>query len=331
MRVANPHDALMKRFLSDLDKARALLDLLIPPELWPQLDLGQLRPEPASFIDENLRDFYSDYLFTVPDFQGRPRRIWLLFEHKSNPDPGLPFQLLVYLAHIYRVQPEKGLTLPLLFCHGRATLAGDRRFFDAIGLTPEEADPWHPWVPDFQPVFADVGRMELDRVRAGIMVQALLETLRRSRDGDPTSLRRLFEVLELCLAETRDTQFLHTLLVYLYRVSPLPNDQLTRGVVNHCNPQMEVIMRTAADDLIEQGWEKAGRKAGRKARRKAGKRVWKPPPRRSRELAYFLLSRPGPCWGSTTRVSNGPKRNGRTVVDDWFADRVMGLNDAYRY
>ncbi|PHZ21454.1 Rpn family recombination-promoting nuclease/putative transposase, partial [Yersinia massiliensis] len=54
-----PHDALFKQFLTHPETARDFLDVHLPPALRQACDLNTLRLESGSFIEEDLRAYYS--------------------------------------------------------------------------------------------------------------------------------------------------------------------------------------------------------------------------------------------------------------------------------
>ena len=106
MLLQHPHDHFVREFFSDLDHARAFLRTVTPAALADAWDWAGLRGEPATFIDENLREQHSDLLFSVTTRSGKPAQVYLLFEHKSALDPWLLRQMLGYLARIYAAQAE---------------------------------------------------------------------------------------------------------------------------------------------------------------------------------------------------------------------------------
>ncbi|MFA0001553.1 Rpn family recombination-promoting nuclease/putative transposase, partial [Vibrio lentus] len=65
-----PHDALFKQFLTHPETAKDLLDIHLPAELRELCDLTTLKLESGSFIEESLRPYYSDVLYSLNTFQG---------------------------------------------------------------------------------------------------------------------------------------------------------------------------------------------------------------------------------------------------------------------
>ena len=66
-------------------------------------------PEPlaGSFIDPELRESFSDRLFQAALKDGRTVYLYVLIEHKSEPDPGTPVQLVGYMQRIWQRYAEQ--------------------------------------------------------------------------------------------------------------------------------------------------------------------------------------------------------------------------------
>ncbi len=68
--TSTPHDAVFKSFLRHPDTARDFIDIHLPAPLRKLCDLTTLKLEPNSFIDEDLRQYYSDLLWSVKTQEG---------------------------------------------------------------------------------------------------------------------------------------------------------------------------------------------------------------------------------------------------------------------
>lgn len=64
--TSTPHDAVFKRFLRHPETATDFLTLYLPEAIRQRCDFSTLRLQSASFIDEDLRAWYSDVLWSVP-------------------------------------------------------------------------------------------------------------------------------------------------------------------------------------------------------------------------------------------------------------------------
>ncbi|MCX4244434.1 Rpn family recombination-promoting nuclease/putative transposase [Paraliomyxa miuraensis] len=115
----NPHDRLARRILSNPEAAGVELRHVLPERLARQLDFGDVRIEPESFIDPRLKEGRSDILYSIA-FRGSDRRalIYVLLEHQSTPDPLMPWRMLQYLLWIWQrylaAHPDRPHKLPLI-------------------------------------------------------------------------------------------------------------------------------------------------------------------------------------------------------------------------
>jgi predicted transposase/invertase (TIGR01784 family) len=57
------HDAVFKKFLTHPDTARDFLEVHLPSTLLQHCDLNTLKLESGSFIESDLRAYYSDVLY----------------------------------------------------------------------------------------------------------------------------------------------------------------------------------------------------------------------------------------------------------------------------
>jgi len=64
------------------------------------IDLESLTMVKDSFVEKELRQHFSDLLYTVHHQQGE-LYLYFLFEHKSSPDPWVGLQLLRYQVRIW--------------------------------------------------------------------------------------------------------------------------------------------------------------------------------------------------------------------------------------
>ncbi|CBW76757.1 Hypothetical cytosolic protein (plasmid) [Mycetohabitans rhizoxinica HKI 454] len=80
-----PHDALFKQFLTHPETARDFLSLHLPTQWLAQCDLDTLRLESGSFVEEDLRAYYSDVLWSLQTRQG-DGYVYALIEHQSRPE-----------------------------------------------------------------------------------------------------------------------------------------------------------------------------------------------------------------------------------------------------
>lgn len=118
-----PHDAAFKAFLTHPDTARDFIKLHVPAEFRAICDLSTLKLESGSFVEEDLRAYYSDVLYCVKTTEG-DGYIHVLIEHQSTPDRHMAFRLMRYAIaamqrHLDAGNKKLPLVVPVLFYTGR--------------------------------------------------------------------------------------------------------------------------------------------------------------------------------------------------------------------
>ncbi len=121
----SPHDALFKRFMSDIEIARDFLDIHLPDNVKVNCNLNTLAMTSGSFIDHELRQYCSDMLYSLNTGSGIGY-IYCLIEHQSSPDKLMAFRLHRYSIAAMHRHLEQGndklpLVIPLLFYHGKTS------------------------------------------------------------------------------------------------------------------------------------------------------------------------------------------------------------------
>jgi recombination-promoting nuclease RpnA len=89
----NPHDRFFKEALGRKDAAVGFFPEFLPPGLAGALDWENIRRLESSFVDETLRERYSDLLFSVT-WKGRELLLYCFFEHQRDSDRWMAFRLL---------------------------------------------------------------------------------------------------------------------------------------------------------------------------------------------------------------------------------------------
>ncbi|SFO06760.1 conserved hypothetical protein (putative transposase or invertase) [Candidatus Pantoea varia] len=120
-----PHDATFRQFLTQPDIARDFMALHLPPELRERCDLSTLKLESGSFVEDDLRQYFSDVLYSLKTTAG-DGYIHVLIEHQSAPDKHMAFRLMRYAVAAMQRHLEAGhkrlpLVIPILFYTGRRT------------------------------------------------------------------------------------------------------------------------------------------------------------------------------------------------------------------
>ncbi|UHM93663.1 Rpn family recombination-promoting nuclease/putative transposase [Rahnella victoriana] len=119
------HDAVFKQFLTHPETARDFLDIHLPPALRKLCDLNTLQLASGSFIEDDLRPYYSDVLYSLKAGNGEGY-VYCLIEHQSTPDKHMAFRLMRYAIAAMQRHLDAGhktlpLVIPVLFYQGKVS------------------------------------------------------------------------------------------------------------------------------------------------------------------------------------------------------------------
>lgn len=123
-RIPTPHDATFQQFMRQPEIARDFLQLHLPVELCAVCDLSTMKLECSSFVEDNLRQYFSDVLYSMKTAAGDDGYIHVLIEHQSSPDKHMAFRLIRYAVAAMQRHLDEGhkklpLVIPVLFYMGK--------------------------------------------------------------------------------------------------------------------------------------------------------------------------------------------------------------------
>jgi predicted transposase YdaD len=288
-KLPTPHNNLFHYALSHAHAARDLIQTHLPADLVAALDLDSLVLQKDSFIDEELRDSYSDLLYSVQlaeqDGKSIEGQVYLLMEHKSRSDPMTCFQLLRYIVRIWEQRLRSGKYLcpvfPLVIYHGQEAWTAPVSLEEVVG-GPRRLFEYG--VRMAYPVL-DIGRIPDESLAREPFLQSVLGLLKYSRRRD---FEDKLEFLLRCLLESGmaelQAEHLDAVLVYITTVSPsIPMETLAMTIQKIFPTQIEP--GSIADQYIKKGRQegiqegrqegllegiKEGRQEGRQEGRKEG-------------------------------------------------------------
>ncbi|EGB64149.1 hypothetical protein ERHG_05082, partial [Escherichia coli TA007] len=117
-----PHDAAFRAFMASAEVARDFVELHLPAEYRQLCDLSTLRLEPCTFVDQDLKQYACDALFSMKTVSGEEGYIYCLAEHQSTENAFMAFRMLRYavaaMQRHFEQHHELPLVIPLLFYHG---------------------------------------------------------------------------------------------------------------------------------------------------------------------------------------------------------------------
>jgi predicted transposase/invertase (TIGR01784 family) len=121
-----PHDCFFRENFGRPVIAQDFLRHNLPAEVLAELDLSTLEISKDSYVTPELRQIYSDLVYSVPYRGRKPEQrltIYLLFEHKSRPDAWVMLQLLRYILASGDEYRKRHPKLSKAFDDGRQAVA----------------------------------------------------------------------------------------------------------------------------------------------------------------------------------------------------------------
>ncbi|MHA6635160.1 Rpn family recombination-promoting nuclease/putative transposase [Citrobacter farmeri] len=120
--TSTPHDAVFKKMMTHPEIAQDFLKIHLPEPLCKLCDLTTLKLESTSFIENDLRTYYSDVLWSLKTREGEGY-IYCVIEHQSTAVPHIAFRLMRYATAAMQHHLDSGnktlpLVIPMLFYHG---------------------------------------------------------------------------------------------------------------------------------------------------------------------------------------------------------------------
>lgn len=214
--VPNPHDAFFRQLFAQPSVAAEFFRLYLPPAVATWLDLSQVRLEEASFVDEKLREHFSDLLFRVGLKGGGEAFIYILLEHKSAPEERISLQLLRYIVQAWdRLPTPLPWILPVVVYHG-ARPWNVKRHLQGLLQPFAEAQVWLRYVPNFEYHLCDLGQYGEEELAGREGLAAALKLLKFIFRRDlttklPAIFNQTIEETPITLAQRRLTAMVHYL------------------------------------------------------------------------------------------------------------------------
>lgn len=258
--LENIHDKFFRKIFSENENTRSFLQNYLPQNILNLLDLNHLHIQKDSFIDENLKNSYSDLLFKSK-LKNHNSWIYILFEHKSFPNKYIPLQLLRYMLAIWNKditnhnQPSP--IIPILLYHGDTNW----KKITLENLIPMPKKLKH-FLPNFDFLFFDLSQIPDNQLKGNLLLKATLLTLKYIlTDKLNEKLPLLFTFLN-ALSSQRKLDYIRLFLYYITGGAPKANKDILLRTI-HENLKKEELMSVIAEEWIKEGIER-GLKEGLK-------------------------------------------------------------------
>lgn len=261
--LPTPHNNFFHYMLSHLPSARSFIETQLSPSALAEMEMATLRLETTSFIDADLREKYSDLLFSVqlaksrswPDGNASEALVYLLFEHKSQSDPLTVLQVLSYMIRIWERRVRDGLPLcpivPLIVYHGETDWAAARSLAELIPAPAALAE----YEVSFTPVLLDLHQLPDDKIAGEPVLRSTLELLKYSRSKQLVDrLKGILQSLVQTLPENLLPDWINVIGAYVMAVNKNLDSQQYKQTLSSILPT-QYEPGSLADRLLTQGRE----------------------------------------------------------------------------
>ncbi|MGX5057135.1 Rpn family recombination-promoting nuclease/putative transposase [Enterobacter asburiae] len=250
-----PHDATFKQFLTQPEIARDFMHIHLPAELRAICDLSTLKLESGSFVEDDLRQYFSDVLYSLKTTAGEDGYIMVLIEHQSSPDKFMAFRQLRYAVaamqrHLDAGHKKLPLVIPVLFYTGkRSPYPYSTRWLDGFD-NPDLAGRLYSG--DFPLV--DVTVIPDEEIMTHRSMAALTLLQKHIHQRDIATLTD--QLVTLLMADTLSSPQVMTLIQYLVQAGESADSEAFVRELAQRVPQHGDALMTIAQQLEQKGIEK---------------------------------------------------------------------------
>lgn len=167
IKLVNSHDRFFKSVFSDKAVVKNFFENYIPREIMKKYDLDTLKLKKDSFVNGELKEYFSDLLFEVESL-GKREYVYFLFEHKSYKDGNVTVQMLTYVLEIWRKKGKNEklpIVFPIVFYHGKEkweeNLCLEDKIYGYDELSPENKR----YVPRYEVFLFNVSDMTDEEIK----------------------------------------------------------------------------------------------------------------------------------------------------------------------
>lgn len=271
------HDQLFKAVFSKRREAANLLRSFGEPVLVNGLDFRTLRRETDSFTEQDLKEYFSDLVYSCR-WKGTELRICVLFEHKSSPVKYPHFQLLRYMLNCWEqdIKQDRALrpVIPIVVYHGKEKWKHRElsEYFDVLH------NDLYRFFPNFDYHLLDLSRYS-DKNILALQTSYFTNTLyllkhQREKKFILAHLKEVFMNKEQYLVTEEGQLFIKTMLHYLTKTNKFGKKEKEYLMKHIFETDIADIdpnnIDNTYDELLYEGYQK-GMKEGEEKGREEGR------------------------------------------------------------
>ena len=248
------HDRFFIDTFSRKEVAVDFLQCYLPGEISSLFNFSTLEISKDSFIDESLGKFFSDILYSIELNNNQKAYVYILFEHKSHPEPLVAFQLLGYMLRIWQLAQKQNKSLrpifPVVFYHGveKWKVGMD---FKNLFLLPQELEPY---LPNFRYWLCDLSRYSDAEIKGQMMLQVTLLIYKNIFSNTfPERLPEIIALLKEMLDGKTGLAYMESLFRYIAAAGRNVTEENFKQAITTAIPEGGMIMSTLAQKWYDEG------------------------------------------------------------------------------
>jgi len=287
----NLHDKLFKQTFSVRSEAKAFVQLYLPKWISHNLDFRYFKRSSDSYINDQLKEYFSDMVYTCK-WKGKEKiQISFLLEHKSYMPENILIQLLRYLVEAYEHQllQKEPLTfiIPVVIYHGKQKW--EKRSFDTYFNLPDER--LKQYLPVFNYEFVDVMEITNELLKdttVGYFLRStfLLFKYKDDKEAVMRESKEIFIFVEKELTEEQKRSFIKSLLTYIFKVFRFEQEEF-RQYTKKIGDMVDYIAGSLYDQAVKKGEQKGMEKGMEKGIEKGIEKGMVKGSKREKKLTSF--------------------------------------------
>jgi len=257
--VFQPHDKLVKYILGQREILEEFMKKKFPSFLSDQIDENSFRILPTSSISTKLRLTAADIVasFTVQD------DLYImvsLLEHKSYPDKDIAFQLLEYIAFLWRypqfmemwglrLQPhQRPIIIPTVLYHGKNPWNISTKLSDFLVGNKEIC---RGYIPDFEYNIIHIKTEDFDLFNKNRLLNLLMQLFYYVSENKLEL--HLEEILELMIMENGklDEDLLERVISYIIHTTEISMDVFIQSLTKVLGKGADIMAKTTFEQYYE--------------------------------------------------------------------------------
>jgi predicted transposase/invertase (TIGR01784 family) len=266
------HDKFVKATFSDAVRAAAFFEKFLSKNILEAVDIHSLQPLQESYIQDNLKEYFSDIVFEVSSKKNENEKsdIVLLFEHKSSPDRFVLFQVGHYMfSHWFsciRGRKPLKIIIPVVYYQGKKKWKL-KQLSQIFRKANHRLKEFIPEIPHLFIALSSLSDESIGEIRDRLMAASVMA---QKKAYDVIKLAEdLEKIFRLFPVNDGKRNFLNQIIVYILSVSEISKPEFDKALNSIPDNVKENLMTTYS--WIKEEGKLEGKREGKLEGKREGK------------------------------------------------------------